>query len=558
MAEPYVADNSVLNLTFLVNGEDKGLHTLFKEGWVKFELNKISLSKFTFMAINPAVDQGEEDAIAVLQQKPDEDAPVLEVFIKDQNKNKLLFKGVVKSFHKQITPHQTVVKIECKDIAHELTKPTGDMNAGNSFEDVIIGYTDNYSIKLEGLDTVKGKEEIVLQHPNTVPWDYLVGYLDNLGYPVAVENGTMKIADIAEENGAKYVAEQGINVFNYSVKTEPQRRKSKVSISSWDVENQKVATIEVEQQAPENEDNLQLNNSALHASTLERVAQAKLKRSNVASIYGEVLTFGNLEAEIGDYIELRKIQEDVDKKPLLISRAIHQIESGNWKTEFAFGLEDERSFLESLSGNGQNTQIKSGLTNSVQGLQIGVVVQIEDDPDNQFRIKIKLPMLAPNSEGVWARLAHLNASAGWGSFFIPDVGDEVIIGCLDNNPDSPVILGSLYNPQNTPSENIEADNDIKGFVTREGTKIILKESEKSILLTNASGDSITVSDDLKGIKIEDQNGNAVQMDNSGISLKSQTALKIESNDSLKISSSAGVKIETSGIMELKGSMIKLN
>ena len=538
----------------MVNGNDKGLHTLFKEGWIKFEVNKVSLAKFTFIATETDASK----VITSLQQNTNGDVVELEVLIKYHQEDRVLYRGVVKSFHKEITPSQTVVKIECKDIANELTKSSVEVFSGDSFEDIISTYVHNFSIKLENIDIVQGKDEVISQHPNTVPWDYIISYLDNLGYLVGVENGKMRIIDIDDVSDVKYNAEYGVNIFSFSVKTESQRRKSKVSISSWNIEEQEVVSVDVSQDTPDNEEVLRLNINSIHLTTLERMAKAKLKRSNVASIYGNVLTFGNLEAIMGDYIQLNKVEDEVDSKSLLITSVVHKIENGNWKTEFSFGLEQEAAFLENIYGSQQNTQSRLGLTNSVYGLQIGVVEQIEGDPEGQFRIKVKLPALFPELDGFWSRLTQIYASNSYGAIFIPDIGDEVVVAFMDNNLDSPIVLGSMYSSSKSAPNEFKDDNNIKGIVTRSGTKIMLDEEDKSIILSNKSGDSIVVSDNLKGIKIQDQNGNVVQMSDSGINLTSQTSLKIEANSGVEIIGNSGIKIETSAILELKGSIIKLN
>ncbi len=557
MPQPYISNNNILDLSFVINGQNNGLHTLFKEGWIQFEINKVAMAKFSFVATNLSTDTEEKQAINDLELHAQQASPEIEVTVSINQEKKTIFKGFIKSYNKQINPHTTEIKIECKDIAFELTKQSNSFGNATTFEDVLQFNTQALNIDVIGLDTVIGKDTMITPHNNSSVWDYLISYLDTLGYWVCIENGKLKIFDTTQAEATKYIAEQGINVFAYNARTEPQRKKSKVSIASWDIENQEVNTIEVTQNVNTNEEILRINNSNFSISTLERMAKAKLTRSNICSIYGNVLTFGNLEASIGDYIELQKAEESIDNKAMLITKAIHQFENGNWKTEFNYGQEQENSFLETLNGNRQDTQTRTGLNNSLQGLQIGIVLQIEDDPDNLYRIKVQLPMLAPDTDGVWARLTHIYASNDMGSFFIPDVGDEVIIACLDNNPDSPIILGSLYNPKNSPPESIDVNNDIKGFVTKEGTKIIFKESEKSIELSNVSGDKILISDQKKGIQIIDQNGNTIQMDSNGIALKSNSDIKIETASSLTIKSSS-IKVESSGILELKGSLIKLN
>ncbi|MFK3766351.1 type VI secretion system tip protein TssI/VgrG [Pseudomonas putida] len=66
----------------------------------------------------------------------------------------------------------------------------------------------------------------------------------------------------------------------------------------------------------------------------------------------------------------------------------------------------------------------------------------------------------------WIRVAQAGASGGFGSIQIPRVGDEVVVVFLDGNPDRPLIMGSLYNSQNTPPWSLPANKTQSGFLTR--------------------------------------------------------------------------------------------
>ncbi len=50
----------------------------------------------------------------------------------------------------------------------------------------------------------------------------------------------------------------------------------------------------------------------------------------------------------------------------------------------------------------------------------------------------------------WVRVAQLWAGAGYGAFFLPRVGMEVVVQFLDGDPDRPLIAGCVYNGQHPP------------------------------------------------------------------------------------------------------------
>ncbi len=335
-----------------------------------------------------------------------------------------------------------------------------------------------------------------------------------------------------------------------------------MTIEGWDIEKQAISSVSTSQKAQENAHTIKLSQMVFQESVRDRMVNAAMEKSNIASIFGKVTTFGNLKAKVGDYIGFSKVNPEIDSTdakpmPLLITQEIHTIEGGCWKTEYTYGLENEKGFTENTTPGSNNGHAEVGQSNKVNGLQIGVVTQIVEDPNNQFRIKVRIPLLSEKGEGVWARLATLNASNEMGSYFIPSIGDEVIVGCLGNNPDTPIILGSLYSSTKSMPFPIKEENYLKGFVTKEGTKIILDDEKKSIELSTKKGNILTISDDLKGFVIEDENKNKIILNDQGITIESCKDLNIKAKGNIKMEGMQ-VAVDASAKMDLKGGIINLN
>lgn len=553
--QPYISTDDLLKLEFLTDEKDNGLDALLKEAQVTFELNKIPFAKFTFIAANPDVDTKADLPTDSLKK-----GQKIEVKVTVNKKPQTLFKGFIKSIEKSISESNTNVKIECKDQAYQLTTASEESDdSTETFKAKLDGFLTQANVinKIES----KGQSwenEHITRNLHTIPWDYLVGFLDSIGMMVNVRNGEFNVLDILEAvPEEKYAAENGINVFTFSGRDDESKKLSKASIEYWNPSSQSMEKIEAEQEAEKNIKTLTLNESRLLTSTMTRMANTFLKRSNHAVIQGELSTFGNLEAKAGDFLSCNKVNKEIDKKKLLISKEYHTFENACWKTEYTFGVETEQSFTETNSPSVPAQQAQTGQTNSVSGLQIGVVTQIEEDPDNQFRIKVRIPTLSENGEGVWARLANVFSGNEMGSFFIPNVNDEVIVGCLGNNPDTPIILGSLYSSQNAMPFPIEKENYTKAFVTKEGTKIQLDDEKKSIELSTKKGNKLLISDDEKGFVLEDENGNKIVMNAEGITLDSSKDLILKAKMDFKMDS-AKAALSASATMDVKGSIIKLN
>jgi len=553
--QPYIPTDDLLKLEFLTDEKDNGLDALLKEAQVTFELNKIPFAKFTFIASNPDVDTTADLPTDLLKK-----GQKIELKVTVNKNPQTLFKGFIKSVEKSISESSTTVKIECKDLAYQLTKPSNESDdSTETFKAKLDRFFSQANItnKIES-EGQSWEEEYITRNPHTIPWDYLVGFLDSIGMMVNVRNGEFSTLDILEAvPEEKYAAENGINVFMFSGREDESKKLSKASIEYWDPSSQSMEKIEAEQEAEKNIKTLTLNESRFLTSTMTRMANTFLKRSNHAVIQGELSTFGNLEAKAGDFLICSKVNKEIDKKKLLISKEYHTFENASWKTEYTLGVESEQSFTETNSPSVPAQQAQTGQTNSVSGLQIGVVTQIEEDPDNQFRIKVRIPTLSESGEGVWARLANVFSGNEMGSFFIPNVNDEVIVGCLGNNPDTPIILGSLYSSQNAMPFPIEKENYTKAFVTKEGTKIQLDDEKKSIELSTKKGNKLLISDDEKGFVLEDENGNKILMNADGITLDSSKDLILKARMDFKMDS-AKAALSASATMDVKGSIIKLN
>ncbi|CAD7797970.1 Actin cross-linking toxin VgrG1 [Chryseobacterium aquaeductus] len=552
-AQPYIPVDDLLTLEFLTDGTNNGLDTLLMEGQVSFELNKIPSAKFTFIGSNADVDQETAQPTGDLKK-----GQSIEVKVKVDNRPQTLFKGFIKSIEKRISESSVTLKIECKDDAYQLTKISEEReNNSQTFEDKLKLFTKDLTLS----ETLSGKEwgqENISHNVHTIPWDYLVGFLDSIGMMVKIRNGEFNALDLLEAvPEEKYVAENGINVFVFSGREDESIKLSKASIEYWDPSSQSMEKIEAEQEAENNIKTLTLNESRFLSSTVTRMANTFLKKSAHSVIQGHVTTFGNLEAKAGDFLICNKLSREIDQKKLLISKEFHTFENASWKTEYTLGLESVQSFAETNSPSIPSQQAQTGQTNSVSGLLIGVVTQIEEDPDTQFRIKVRIPTLSENGEGVWARLSNVFSGNEMGSFFIPNVDDEVIVGCLGNNPDTPIILGSLYSSQNAMPFPIEKENHTKAFLTKEGTKIQLDDEKKSIELSTKKGNKLLISDDEKGFVLEDENGNKILMNADGITLDSSKDLILKAKMDFKMDS-AKAALSASATMDVKGSIIKLN
>ena len=197
-----------------------------------------------------------------------------------------------------------------------------------------------------------------------------------------------------------------------------------------------------------------------------------------------------------------------------------------------------------------------------------------EDPDGEHRVRVRMPLVNNEEDGTWARVAALDAGDDRGFFFRPEVGDEVVLGFLNDDPRQAVILGMLHSSAKPAPLNGTDDNHEKVYQSRSKMKISFDDEKKVMEFQTPAGNKITLSEEDKAIKIVDQNGNKIEMTEDGIkiesskeiSLKAGTEVKLESGTSfsakggteLKLEGSSGAELSSTAITKVKGSMVQIN
>ncbi len=85
----------------------------------------------------------------------------------------------------------------------------------------------------------------------------------------------------------------------------------------------------------------------------------------------------------------------------------------------------------------------------ISGVVTGQVVNVVD-PEGQGRVQVSLPWLGGQNESYWAPIATMMSGRGRGSWFMPEVGDEVLIAFSQEDVAHPFVIGFLWNGQDTP------------------------------------------------------------------------------------------------------------
>lgn len=201
------------------------------------------------------------------------------------------------------------------------------------------------------------------------------------------------------------------------------------------------------------------------------------------------------------------------------------------------------------------TRAAGGLGGHWYGVFPALVSDIKD-PDGQGRVKVTLPW-SPDTGGgryeAWARLATLMAGGNRGTWFIPDVNDEVLVAFEGGDPRRAYVVGALWNGSDSPPDSMDgAGNNYRKVVrSRNGVKLTLDDTngQEKMILETPGGQKVTLKDGPGSVVIEDSNGNSVKLETSGITITA--AAKVTVNAST-VAVSAGMVTVDAGMSRFSG------
>lgn len=494
-------------------------------------------------------------------------------------KNTTVFKGIIIKHGIRRTTSRFEIIIDCKHPAVTMTvcqKSNYFYNAKDS--DIAAKLVNPYGIALQATPT-KVTHKAMVQH-RVSDWEFMLMRAEANGLLVHTDDDALKIIAPETSNNPVLNLDPG-SIMEIESEMDALTQLKAVSAAAWDSAAQKV--IKTEAVSPKFSEQGNIDAGVLAGVTkhttyemphtgnlddteLQARADAKLLKSRLAKIRGRIKCQGNADIRTGDTVRIDGIGKRFNG-PVYITGVRHQINSKNWETDLQFGLAPESYGASTVREQNHN------LVPPISGLQIGVVVQLQDDPLGEDRILVRAPMVSENEPGIWARINCLDAGKNRGTFFRPEIGDEVVLGFIDNDPRYPMVLGMLNSSARPAPLKASDKNPEKGFVTKEALKLLFNDETKGIAMETPNGNLIIMSDEDGGISLKDENGNSVLMNADGITLESSKDLilkaqgditmegmntEIKAGAELKAEGSAGAEISAGGNTVIKGAMVMIN
>ncbi len=496
--------------------------------------------------------------------------------------NKQLFKGViVKHGIKVKESGETELILDCRDTAVKMTLGRHNVYYENSKDSEIMEEViGRYPSLSHEVDVTNTTHKEMVQHHCT-DWDFILSRAEANGKLVMVDDGKLVIKAPKTNVGAALSLLFGATLIDFEAQMDGRNQWASVEAKSWDYGSQRLfehVTNAVEISELGNVDGATLATSLSpekyelrHSGQaieeeLQEWTKSRMQISRLSKIQGRAKFTGFGELKPGQLIDLQGVGARFTGKAY-VSGVRQDVHSGSWYTQAQFGLKPD--CFAQLNKDIVDVAA-AGLVPGIHGLQIGKVVQLQDDPDGENRILVRLPITDNAARGVWARVSTLDAgqgltNGGRGSFFLPEIEDEVIVGFVNDDPRDAVVLG-MVNSSATPAPLTAQDaNHEKGFITRSKMRVHFNDDTKTITIDTPEGNKIKLDESSSSITIEDQNGNATTMNNTGVELKSATDIKIEATGKIDIKAgtaltlaAAQMAISAQSSMELKGATAKLS
>ncbi len=173
------------------------------------------------------------------------------------------------------------------------------------------------------------------------------------------------------------------------------------------------------------------------------------------------------------------------------------------------------------------------------------------DPLGEGRVRLTYPWLNQSMETEWCRVCQLYAGNGYGSFFVPEEKDEVLVACVHGDLNEAVVLGGLYNGKDKPASKREKPPglDQKLVRTKGKHQLLLDDTQdkKKIEVKSSDGRSLTLDDQGKKIVIDTGGGQSITMEQNGgaitISTQGGQQVKLDGSGTITISGQMSVKLD---------------
>jgi len=570
---------TVVSPIILIEGSELARTWLVDSITIRKEINRIPWAKIVIL-------DGDTSSGAFAASNAQLFIPGQEIEVKCgyQNETFTLFKGLILTHAVKMRSNaSSMLVLECRDQTVKMSigrksRYFADLKDSDAVSQITAEYS-GFTTTAES-SSVTHKELVQF---NCTDWDFILARAEANGKICLIDDNTFTVQAPDPAQAPTLSLEYGATMLEFDAEIDARHQLNKVTSKAWNAAEQKILQFEGNDPSVNLGGNITSSQLAeviglteytldhggkMEDTELQAWSDALLIKRQLAKVRGRVKCKGIHTVKPGSIIELGGIGDRFNGNAF-VSGIQHFIAAGDWLLDIQFGMEPEWFTTTTKI----NDQPAAGLISALHGLQTGVVTQIDNDPDSENRIKVRLPIISESEEGIWARIATLDAGNQRGSFFLPEVGDEVIVGFINDDPRDAVVLGMVHSSALPAPLTAEESNPQKGFITRSEMKLIFDDEKKIITVETPAGKKVILDEDGDTITISDDHQNKLVMDSDGIVIESQGKIEIKAQQdlvlaglnaemkaqsSLTIEGSAGAEVKAGGTMTVKGALVQIN
>jgi uncharacterized protein involved in type VI secretion and phage assembly len=202
----------------------------------------------------------------------------------------------------------------------------------------------------------------------------------------------------------------------------------------------------------------------------------------------------------------------------------------------------------------------------VYGVTLGIVTDI-DDTKNLGRVKLRFPWLSSRVESAWARIATPWGGQRRGSYFLPEVDDEVLVAFRHGDLGYPYVLGFVWSEKDPPPEETPKANR-RELRSKRDSQLVFDDTEgkESLTMRTRNGYLVSVDEGACQVKLSEPNGQLEISVTAGagggagtISITAQTGdIRLKAPAGKVSVEGSSVDVKATGQLLLKGSTVQIN
>lgn len=478
------------------------------------------------------------------------------------NQEKAIFEGIVIQLKIEVEEgSRTQMVVECRERVFAATlgrknRIFEDKTDSEVLKEILGGYGD------VSVDSTSYQHPALVQYYCT-DWDFALSRAEANGLFVSTAGSKISVKKPAIDGAPVLTVTYGNDLIDFDGGITAVSQFGDVEGVSWSPAQQKMVSVKAAEPALNAQGDLTTEklkvselqlcqtDAPLDAEALQALIDGIALKNGLARYEGSFMFYGCADVVPGCIIELAGMGKRFNGK-VYVGQVEHVVEHNIWTTRAYMGILPA-SITEEPDVVAPPA---SGWLPGIEGLHVGKVKKLDEDPLKEFRIRVELPWLNGEKKEVWARLATLYAGKQYGSFFFPEPGDEVVVGFFNNDPCFPVVLGSLYSSKLAPGYPLEAANHKKALVTRENLVVEFDEEKKIISVRTPGNNQLEINDDGQCITLSDQHKNKLLLDKDGITLEAAKDITLKAKGNIVLDATSKASVKAKSDVELEGMNVK--